>query len=158
MTQSEMVVKDKEGHPYRLEIDESDHDVEMRLLDGRTWIGKVSCLLRADEMELADIIIWERTAPVPRGLWWLVPYRLYFRLKGKNNRRRGLGTELLKLVIAKARERDLVHIRGFVTNQGLVDNPNLLNWYKKHGFDILPTPSPGSEMTDKVAWIRMDLK
>jgi GNAT superfamily N-acetyltransferase len=109
-------------------------------------------------MKLEDIVIWEAPIYLRSGLWRLVPYSLYSRLKGKNYRRRGLGTELLQFVIEKAREERVARIRGFVTNQGLADNPKLLEWYRRYGFEIIPIDSPGSEKTDKVAWIQMDLE
>lgn len=109
-------------------------------------------------MKLADIVIWEKPTFPQSGLWQIFPYSLYSWLRGKYYRRRGLGTELLRLVIEKAREEEVARIQGFVTNQGLAENPKLLEWYRRYGFEIIPIDSPGTEKTDKVAWIQMDLE
>jgi GNAT superfamily N-acetyltransferase len=158
MAHSGQFVTDREGHSYRIEVEERDHCLDIWLLDHRTEIGRAACILHPDAMELTDIIIWEKPVLFRKGLWRLVPYDLYVRLKGKNYRQRGLGTELLKTIIAKAREKGVVCIRGFVTNQGIAENPKLLEWYQKHDFTVMPVTSPGSEKTDKVAQIQMDLK
>jgi len=158
MSRSNRTATDKEGIQYRLEMEELGQHFKVWILDGNIQVGWATCILHADGMDLTDIIILEEPMLFPRGLWRVVPYTLYSRLKGKNYRRRGLGTELLKIVIEKARKKDVAYIRGYITNQGIADNPKLLEWYRKHGFTVTPVASPGPEMTDKVAWIQMDLR
>ncbi len=158
MAHPNRVVADKEGIQYRLVMEESEKHFEVWILDGNIRIGRATCILHADGIVVEDIIIWEEPVLFPKGLWRLVPYILYGRLKGKNYRQRGLGTELLKIVIEKAHEKDVAYIRGFITNQGIADNPKLLEWYRKHGFTVTPMVSPGPGMTDKVAWVQMDLR
>jgi hypothetical protein len=53
-------------------------------------------------------------------------------------RRRGLGTVLLKYIIDLARAKGVRTLHGSLTDQDLDSNPNLLNWYRKHGFAIEP--------------------
>jgi GNAT superfamily N-acetyltransferase len=151
------MVADKEGNQYRLVMEESEQHFKVWILDGNIQVGWATCILHADGMDLEDIIICEEPVLFPRGLWQLVP-SLYSRLKGKNYRQRGLGTELVKIVIEKACEKDVAYICGYITNQGIADNPKLLEWYRKHGFTVTPVSSPGPGMTDKVAWIQMDLR
>jgi len=160
MEYPEQIITDKEGREYLLEVVDDDKDrFEVHLFHGDIWIGKAVCLLNLpDEMEWADIVIWDHVVPRRRGLCRLIPYGMWSKLKATSYRKRGLGTKLLKIVVEKARKENVGRIRGFVTNQGVADNINLLNWYQKHGFRVIPVVSPGTLMTDKVAWIQMDLK
>jgi ribosomal protein S18 acetylase RimI-like enzyme len=56
-------------------------------------------------------------------------------------RRMGLGTHLLQFAIKKIRQRGIKRICGSLTQEDINNNPNLVKWYKKHGFEIL-SPSP----------------
>jgi N-acetylglutamate synthase-like GNAT family acetyltransferase len=64
--------------------------------------------------------------------------RLLVKQKPMDYRRRGLGTHLLKFAIKKARQRGIKRIYGSLTQEDINNNPNLIKWYKKHGFEILP--------------------
>ncbi len=55
-----------------------------------------------------------------------------------NYRQKGLGTYLLKMIINWAKHKGVHKIIGAVTQEDINDNPNLINWYKKHGFQIKP--------------------
>lgn len=104
-----------------------------------------------DEMELANIEILEEPVHFrPKWLSW-IPYEWFRRLKKNDYRRRGLGTELLKLVIEIAREKNVACIQGIVTRQGIAENPKLLEWYEEHGFEVIPVAAPGANTSDAVA-------
>jgi GNAT superfamily N-acetyltransferase len=148
---------DREGYSYDLLVEEWETGFELRLFDGKTWVGKAACLVDGELMRLADIVIFEDPWLGRRGLWMFAPYFLYKMLRGRDYRRRGLGTRLLELVIRRAHEIGASRIEGFVTRQGLVDNPKLLDWYQNHGFRVTLKPEPGPNLTDVVGWIDMAL-
>jgi hypothetical protein len=85
---------------------------------------------------IGDIIIHSDVIHAPPHLG-AVLLRLLVELKPIDYRRRGLGTHLLKFAIKKARQRGIKRIYGFLTQEDINNNPNLVKWYKKHGFEIL---------------------
>jgi hypothetical protein len=121
-------------------------------------VGHAVCHLRLpDEMDLMDIVIHDPPMLFGRGLARLIPPGLLYRLKRTSFRQRGLGTALLTSVISCAQEKGVKRIQGDVTRQGLIDNPRLLDWYRKHGFEILPIASEDTSNTAVVASICMNL-
>jgi ribosomal protein S18 acetylase RimI-like enzyme len=53
----------------------------------------------------------------------------------------GLGSVLLRALIAQARNRSVSLIEGFVRRSDLDAQPHLLRWYERHGFMVMPSPS-----------------
>ncbi len=51
-------------------------------------------------------------------------------------RKRGIGTQLLLMLLAHCRENDIAEIYGSVVQSNLDENPGLLGWYQKHGFEV----------------------
>ncbi|MEG3905884.1 hypothetical protein QUB19_27035 [Microcoleus sp. B4-C5] len=47
---------------------------------------------------------------------------------------------VVQFAIKKARQRGIRRICGSLTQENINNNPNLVKWYKKHGFEIR-TPS-----------------
>lgn len=73
----------------------------------------------------------------------------------KNYRGRGLGTALLKEVVAIARHTGFKRIYGSVMGDDITRTPNLLKWYRRHGFSMC-APYPGC-INSAAAWICMEL-
>jgi hypothetical protein len=73
----------------------------------------------------------------------------------KTYRGNGLGTALLKQVMATAQDLGIHTIYGSVTQADLDTTPYLLDWYKRQGFQVeKPT---GEGLKNAVAQIRIDL-
>jgi len=51
----------------------------------------------------------------------------------------GLGSQLLRAVIAQAKERGIKEIWGNVTEDAPQPPPGLLSWYSRHGFHVVAT-------------------
>ena len=86
---------------------------------------------------IGDILIRDDVIHAPEHLGaallrWLVEP------KPIDYRRQGLGTHLLQFAIKKARQRGIKRIYGSLTKEDINNNPNLVKWYKTHGFEILP--------------------
>lgn len=55
-----------------------------------------------------------------------------------NYQHRNLGTKILKYIIKLAKSKNVKILHGSLVKKDILDNPNLVNWYKKHGFQIEP--------------------
>jgi GNAT superfamily N-acetyltransferase len=114
-------------------------------------VGYANCNIHGDEMHLDDIRI-EDKALLPAN--WFVRTFVPLRYREKNYHKRGLGTALLKTVIAYARDNGLRTIKGEITRSDYEQNPTLPDWYCARGFSVDLFPD-GSGL---VARIAMDLQ
>lgn len=87
-------------------------------------------------MDLHDVRICDDIRTAESSFIQLL--RALFRLKPKtlNYRGQGIGTELLLTVLQYAREREMNEIHGQIVQLDLDRNPDLPNWYRKHGFSV----------------------
>lgn len=138
-------ITDSYGQKYQLHIIlESEEQLLVDIYDTQI-VGYANCIIQhSNELSLADIRIFDQ-AIVFRStfqrIWVAAIQRAPSRTK--NYQRRGLGTQLLQWVIEYARARALTRIVGDVVEQDLAQNPNLCQWYQKHGFSITEPP-PGA--------------
>ncbi len=103
-------------------------------------IGYALCLLQGEDFFLGDLQI-ESAISLPRSLW----SRLLFRHPVViDYRRRGLGSALLALVIAHARECGCRRVTGKVTQRDLTGYPDLAGWYRRNGFVYTSDPAGGN--------------
>lgn len=138
-----LLMTDAQGRSYQLHVtSDGDDYFAASLMDGRTYVGYVRCLLAsAGEMALCDLTIFAEALDHRNFL-----QRCWDRLLGqyprtKNYQRRGLGTLLLRLVMEEASRRRVRRITGVIVESDLSRNPHLVRWYIKHGFAI-GTPVP----------------
>ena len=66
-----------------------------------------------------------------------------------NCRNKGIGTWLLKQVIAEAAARGIIEVWGSIVRHDLDDSPFLLNWYTRNGFMIT---APDSACIPSAVW------
>ncbi|MFB8793122.1 MAG: GNAT family N-acetyltransferase [Microcoleus sp.] len=152
-----IIILDREGREYRMKVagDEDKYFI-IKLLYRNSEVGRLQCVLNPPgKLMIGDIIIRNDIIHTPPHLW----ARLWGRLvkpKPIDYRQRGLGTHLLQFAIAKARQRGFKRIYGSLTQEDINNNPNLVKWYKKHGFQILPPSAENIETA--VCGISMDLE
>jgi Acetyltransferase (GNAT) domain len=138
---------DSQGLPYHLEITHTFNDdgtlfstIINLIRDKRnTRVGNANLLFYPpDEMMIADLIVYDE---VP--CWCLNDriYKFFNWFEPTNYQRRGLGTSLLNYLIALAKSKGVRKLYGSLTKNDIGNNPNLRNWYKKHGFKIEPPSS-----------------
>jgi ribosomal protein S18 acetylase RimI-like enzyme len=134
-----MMVRDRRGREYRLQVDpDEDQYFTAKLLYRNTAIGMLQCVLYPpDKLVIGDILIRDDVIHTPEHLGAAL-LRLLVEPKSIDYRRRGLGTHLLQFAIKKARQRGIRRICGSLTQEDINNNPNLVKWYKKYGFEILP--------------------
>lgn len=106
------------------------------LMDQDDKIGEIKCVFQPNgDMLLGDLIIYNQVIPCSKNLATSL-WRIFFKPKPINYRQRGLGTQLLQFVINEAQKHGVRKIYGSLVQEDINSNPNLANWYKKHGFQI----------------------
>ena len=86
---------------------------------------------------IGNIIIHSDVIHTPPHLWAAL-WEFVVKPKPIDYRRMGLGSHLLQFAIKKIRQRGIKRICGSLAQEDINNNPNLVKWYKKHGFEILP--------------------
>jgi ribosomal protein S18 acetylase RimI-like enzyme len=104
---------------------------------------------------IGDIIINTDVIHAPPHLG-AVLWEFVVKPKPIDYRRMVLGTHLLQFAIKKARQHGIKRIYGSLTQEDINNNPNLVKWYKKHGFEILPPSQENIE--NAVFGISMNLR
>ncbi len=149
-------VKDREGRQYNLEVNNNGISLNINLMYQDDRVGELKGTFKPNnDMLLNDVIIYNEVIPNSQNLASIL-WRLIFKPKPINFRKRGLGTHLLQSAIREARKRGARRIDGYLIQTDLDENPNLINWYRKHGFQII-IPYSDNDGTDAVAGISMTL-
>jgi hypothetical protein len=124
---------------YRVTVIEQAGGVTLQVYHHQKLVGEGKGLsLSTTTFWLQDIAIANQV-PRPLGPGWLKAC-----LGGRsewsqpiNYRGRGLGSVLLRCVIAYTRERGFQSVQGQVFRADLENTPYLLQWYRQHGFQVL---------------------
>lgn len=99
-------------------------------------VGYACCLADARQLQLRDIRVENRCMrawPYLNGLL----HAIGLSRKPVDFRGEGLGSRLLERVVVEARARGMHEVCGYVTTSDLEVTPGLLDWYRRHGFEIL---------------------
>jgi len=152
-------ITDREGGRYQVGADVYNGGLLRVSLFSRTVrgpVGKLEALVEGGQLLISDLVVVSNALkregrPVKLTRWVLriPPPRIDFQ-------GRGLGTRLLEMAIDFGRARGLRYVTGFVVRRDLEANPDLLNWYKRRGFDVYCDVEPG--LIDKVADLVMNLR
>lgn len=150
------VVRDREGREYPLRVDGDSGLFIVKVLQQGSEIGRIQWVFHPPgQMCLGDLIINDAVVHTPQNQA-IALLQLAFKPKPVDYRRRGLGTQLLRFAIDQARRRGARRIYGSLMQEDIARNPNLVDWYKKHGFHIVPLTS--ENVPGAVMGIYMDLK
>lgn len=122
-------IVDKFGEWYAIELFESDPFFALRVYRGDVQVGSARCLVDNDHVELVDIKISGRL--VRQNLLTALS-RPFHRFMAKNYQSRGIGSKLLKEVIAYSREIGAVSLHGSLT--GRIEL--LAKWFAQNGFEV----------------------
>jgi len=146
---------DREGHRYTISILEGDLLLSIRLHDLQTIVGEAKCVRESPKtLLLKDISIANTVMLTPSNSWAALLSKLPgYQPKLISYRSKGLGSVLLSCLIEHARVTGVRYLYGKVMRQDLENMPKLLQWYKKHGFEIKqPTLEDDSDIT---AWVHL---
>ncbi|CBN57566.1 MULTISPECIES: GNAT family N-acetyltransferase [Kamptonema] len=154
---NESIILDREGREYHLKVaGEEDQYFIAKLLYRNSEVGRIQCVFNPrGELVINDLFIHNDIIHTPPHLL-AVLWRLLVKPKPIDYRQRGLGTHLLQFVIARYRQRGFKRIYGSLTQEDINNNPNLVKWYEKLGFQILPPSAENIETA--VCGISMDLE
>jgi GNAT superfamily N-acetyltransferase len=151
-----MIICYRQGREYRLQVNGyEDSYFIAKLLYRNSEVGRLEGVLYPpDKLVIGDILIRDDVIHTPEHLGAAL-LRLLVEPKSIDYRRRGLGTHLLQFAIKKARQRGIKRIYGSLTQKDINNNPSLVKWYKKYGFEILPPSQENIE--NAVFGISLDL-
>lgn len=122
-------IVDKFGESYTIELFESEPFFALRVYRRGVQVGSARCLVENAEVELVDIRISGRLV---RQNSWSVLMSPFRRFMAKNYQSRGIGSKLLKEVIAYSRELGALSLHG-----SLAGHTELLaRWFARHGFEV----------------------
>ena len=104
----------------------------LQLIAEGSILGYVYCWETDSRLNLQDILIYDHMRlPYP------FPLSLIIRARALDMRGLGLGSMLLREVIKRAKERGISEIWGSVRVDTCEPPPSLLDWYRRHGFEVL---------------------
>ena len=107
-------VMDKRGRKYWIVWDDDAEAPRVYLWCYGRVIGQAKLLWIYPDLQLGDINIFS-----------------------PEHRRRGIGSALLQEVIAYARRKNAQTISGWIADHDAETNPNLFDWYRRYGFQIV---------------------
>ncbi|MBD2743806.1 GNAT family N-acetyltransferase [Trichocoleus sp. Lan] len=151
------IFSDNKGRKYELCLEmDDDKCIYVRLKHRGIKVGEANCVrYPPDKLLLADLNIYDEVIHIPQNFWDVFLKIVLNRSKKKNYRKRGLGSYLLQFVIKHASKKGIKLIFGKVVKRDSDNNPKLLEWYRKHGFEVDYTT--GNDDPDTVARIYMNL-
>lgn len=129
---------DSFGSQYHLcMIVDNDNFFFVKLKHCDEIVGEAKCTMHLHEMVLEDILIYDEVVRTPQNFLDIFLKIAFNRNKTTNYRQRGLGTSLLKFLINYACYKGVKRISGRVVERDVANNPNLFQWYRKHGFQVI---------------------
>lgn len=123
-------IRDTFGQKYPLIVNEDSADLfYVEVKDKGERIGRAACSFKLTQsMIIEDLIIRDDSDEKPK---FFMPRG---KSKLKNYRHRGLGTELLNIIVDHARRNSIRHIYGSIVQEDIDRTPSLVEFYKKRGF------------------------
>ena len=133
---------DLDGRDYYLKTHyfyDSKHQIQSMILKLyrckiNKEVGRASCIFKTpNDILLADILICNHEhfdnsiSKLFKINEWSEP---------SNYQKKQLGSYLLEYVISIAKARNVKRIHGFLTEQDISNNSNLIPWYKRYGFQL----------------------
>lgn len=142
---------------YRVRVVEWDNGVTLQLYHHQWLVGEGKGVpLSTTTFWLQDIAIANQVNQPLKPGWMTWGQRLRNELPEPiNYRGRGLGSVLLRQLIAYTQERAFQSIQGQVFRADVENTPYLLQWYRQHGFEILAATE--HDPPDLVASLQMSL-
>lgn len=143
---SPKTIVDKDNKTYTLNVLDDDSSIVIKVYRFNTLIGEVKCFKESLEvLYLRDIAIANDAIPDLRNIWVTPQKKILQEQPGPvNYRGRGLGSALMTFLIRYAAGYGFQAIYGNVYQQDLENNPKLLQWYQRHGFQLRPV-APDAE-------------
>lgn len=110
------------------------------IIDGITPGYLTAEIQNGNTIHLIDVVVRKEvmTRKIPFRSWLCL---LWPRIGMKSFRGRGIGTRLLVRFLDYCQSNGVVEVYGSIVQDGLDETPGLLNWYRRHGFEVHPPDS-----------------
>ncbi len=151
-------IHDKHGRPYSVIASDLDSkDFKRFNIEHRGHrVGYVNYHIEGDDvLYVDDFHIYDKAMRPP---WFFIDLFIWNlgsfppeRFRVSNYQKRGLGTAMIKFLASYAKSESVKRIEGEVKPHDLKDNPDLPDWYRRRGFNVLM----GGEKTPWVARISL---
>jgi len=150
--QAKFHIQDKEGEQYLIHLDDNGTAPIFRLKLSNPQvqdhiIGYANCFMAGDSMLLQDILINESVTLISRQTGWFSLFNSVKR-EERHFRNLGLGTALLKAVIEFAKKKGVKKVSGKIVDKDYKQNPDLPNWYRSKGFEVVMVDKPSEHVAD----------
>ena len=142
-TEEECSIQDQLGKSYRVQAFENPDNWCLMVYDGDVPVGHVNCVVKRDVLNLDDLHVSTDATQPAHGLPLLLRNLFHHRGKRISYRSRGLGTAMLRLLIARASERGFKIIEAHLSPHDLAEYPDLPEWYRRQGFALVETGTYG---------------
>lgn len=125
---------DRYGEKYDVDLNIDDISLDAFIIWRHSGIGRIQCVVDEEEnvLVIGNIELFEQSFLPRNRLFSLCP----FQRSKRNFRGRGLGSAMLKYVIAQAEQLGVIGISGFITPDDARTTPYLFDFYRRHGFDV----------------------
>lgn len=147
-------IHDRMRQCYLTDIFRKEAQTDFVAKVGGRWVVRASITRRGEEWMLANLFVRDQ-CPSARTVWAELIGSLLRRPRHVSYRELGLGSAMLRLVVAEARSRGAGRLVGDAVPERLCDAARLIEFYRRGGFRIEP-PRRG-EGPDAVAWVVLEL-
>lgn len=126
-------IYDQSGDAYTIEGHLSPSGLISYVCSKKACVGRINWdTSQTDVMTIGDLIIFD---PFDRKPWWAWLFPFFYKPPA-GYKGRGLGSAMLRYIIASARAMGVTEIRGWITSNDLKATPYLPAFYRKHGFTV----------------------
>ena len=110
----------------------------LRVLVRNRQVGHLFAVIESENEVLLGEVIVENEVATSKGSPSWMPGWLRQKPVTESFRGKGYGTKMLAHVLVWCREMGFSQAYGSIVQQDLDETPALLEWYQRHGFEILP--------------------
>ena len=136
------LICDREGKSYSVDVSREGIALDFFISEADREVAHASCIVEGNVLKLGDIVIADRI-PMPEHILHRSLRRLFRRPAPLiNYRGRGLGSQLLRLIIQRGTHFGFHEVHGDVVQNDLNRSPELLDWYSRYGFTVSRVEDP----------------
>lgn len=142
-TEEDCAIQDRLGKKYRVQVFEKPDTWCLMVYDGDVPVGYANCLVKVDVLTLDDLHVSADATLPGHGLPLLLRNLFHYRARSVNYRSRGLGTAMLRLLIARASNHGFKVVEACLSPHDMAEDPTLPEWYCRRGFTLVPAGDHG---------------
>lgn len=117
-------------------VERDERDLDVTALWCRRCVGYARCSISQNRLEIADMKV-DNNHPIPWPIFHVFLIRMGFKVRRRSFRNKGIGSLLLRRVLAEADAMGIEEVWGSVTEDDIAQSPFLLAWYERRGFTVI---------------------